>query len=81
MRASRADRVGGNAPFVSFAEAIDSRTAVTAYVAMYPLLQRAYEELGEPIPYFNDRMVVRIVICFAVWSCPRWAWTWRPKRI
>jgi hypothetical protein len=48
------------APFVSFVEAVDSRKAVTAYVAMYPLLQRAYEELGEPTPYFNDRVVAVI---------------------
>jgi len=48
------------APFVSFVEAIDSRKAVAAYVAMYPLLQRAYEELGEPTPYFNDRVVAVI---------------------
>ena len=48
------------APFVSFAEAIDSRKAVATYVAMYPLLQRAYEELGEAIPYFNDRVVAVI---------------------
>ncbi|HXT99415.1 MAG TPA: DUF3014 domain-containing protein [Polyangia bacterium] len=47
-------------PFVSFVEAIDSRKAVAAYVAMYPLLQRAYEELGEPTPYFNDRVVAVI---------------------
>jgi len=46
-----------HAPFVSFVEAIDARKAVAAYVAMYPLLQRAYEELGEPTPYFNDRVV------------------------
>jgi hypothetical protein len=44
-------------PFVTFVEAIDSRKAVAAYVAMYPLLQRAYEDLGEPTPYFNDRVV------------------------
>jgi hypothetical protein len=47
-------------PFVTFVEAIDTRKAVAAYVAMYPLLQRAYEELGEPIPYFNDRVVAVI---------------------
>ena len=41
-------------------EAIDSRKAVAAYVAMYPLLQRAYEDLGEPTPYFNDRVVAVI---------------------
>src|SRR5262245_39551572 len=48
------------APFVSFVEAIDSRKAVASYVTMNPLLQRAYEELGEPIPYFNDRVVAVI---------------------
>jgi hypothetical protein len=47
-------------PFVSFVDAIDSRKAVAAYVAMYPLLQRAYEDLGEPTPYFNDRVVAVI---------------------
>jgi hypothetical protein len=47
-------------PFVTFVDAIDSRKAVAAYVAMYPLLQRAYEDLGEPIPYFNDRVVAVI---------------------
>jgi hypothetical protein len=49
-----------NTPFVSFVESIDSRKAVAAYVAMYPLLQRAYEDLGEPVPYFNDRVVAVI---------------------
>jgi len=47
-------------PFVSFVEAIDSRKAVAAYQAMYPLLQRAYEDLGEQTPYFNDRVVAVI---------------------
>jgi hypothetical protein len=48
------------APFVTFVEAVDSRKVVAAYVAMYPLLQRAYEDLGEPNPYFNDRVVIVI---------------------
>jgi hypothetical protein len=48
------------APFVSFVEAVDSKKAVASYVAMYPLLQRAYEDLGEPVPYFNDRVVAVI---------------------
>jgi hypothetical protein len=48
------------APFVSVVEGIDSKKAVAAYVAMYPLLQRAYEDLGEPTPYFNDRVVAVI---------------------
>jgi hypothetical protein len=48
------------APFVSFVEGVDSKKAVATYVAMYPLLQRAYEDLGEPVPYFNDRVVAII---------------------
>jgi len=47
-------------PFVTFVEAVDSQKAVAAYVAIYPLLQRAYEDLGEPTPYFNDRVVAVI---------------------
>jgi hypothetical protein len=48
------------APFVTFVEGVDSQKAVAAYVAMYPLLQRAYDDLGEPTPYFNDRVVAVI---------------------
>jgi hypothetical protein len=48
------------APFVSFVEAVDTKKAVATYVAIYPLLQRAYEDLGEPTPYFNDRVVAVI---------------------
>jgi hypothetical protein len=48
------------ASFVSFVEGVDSKKAVAAYVAMYPLLQRAYEDLGTPVPYFNDRVVAVI---------------------
>jgi hypothetical protein len=47
-------------PFVAFVEGVDSHKALAAYVAMYPLLQRAYEDLGEPTPYFNDRVVAVI---------------------
>ena len=44
-------------PFVDFAAAVDSRRAVSAYVRLYPLFQRAYEELGFPGKYFNDRVI------------------------
>lgn len=47
-------------PFVTFVEGVESQKAVAAYVALYPLLQRAYEDLGEPTPYFNDRVVAVI---------------------
>jgi hypothetical protein len=47
-------------PFVRFVEGIDSRQAVAAYVRLYPLFQRAYEDLGEPGRYFNDRLIAVI---------------------
>ena len=45
------------APLVKFIEGVDSRQAVATYVRMYPLFQQAYEELGYPGRYFNDRVV------------------------
>ncbi len=35
----------------------DMQQAATLYRQLYPLLQRAYEELGYPDHYFNDRVV------------------------
>lgn len=43
--------------FVSFVEAVDIGRAVALYVRFYPLLQQAYEDLGFPHRYFNDRFV------------------------
>lgn len=52
---------GGNAgrygAFVAFAEAIPMDQAVALYTRLYPLFQQAYEELGYPGKYFNDRLV------------------------
>ena len=52
---------GGNADrynaFVRFVTGIDSAGAVALYVRMYPLLQKAYEELGYPGKQFNNRLV------------------------
>ncbi|MBL0920306.1 MAG: DUF3014 domain-containing protein [Hydrogenophaga sp.] len=45
------------APFVAFAESVDSAQAVALYRRLYPLFQQAYEELGFPNRYFNDRLV------------------------
>jgi hypothetical protein len=45
------------APFVGFAAEIDARRAVALYVRVYPLLQQAYEDLGYPGKYLNDRVV------------------------
>jgi hypothetical protein len=48
------------APFVAFAAGIDSRRVVGLYRRLYPLLQQAYEDLGYPGKYFNDRVVAVI---------------------
>jgi hypothetical protein len=48
---------GRYAPFVHFAEGLDARRAVALYVRLYPLLQQAYEDLGFPGKYLNDRVV------------------------
>jgi hypothetical protein len=44
-------------PFVLLVESVDSAQAVAVYVRLYPLFQQAYEELGFPRRYFNDRLV------------------------
>ncbi len=45
------------APFVDFVEAVDTQRAAALYVRLYPLFQQAYQELGYPKGYFNDRLV------------------------
>lgn len=44
-------------PYVLLIETVDLRQVVTAYRKLYPQLQTAYEELGYPRRYFNDRVV------------------------
>lgn len=43
--------------FVTLAEALDSRELVDLYVRLYPEFQKAYEDLGQPKAYFNDRLI------------------------
>lgn len=45
-------------PYVRIAEAIDAKELVEIYVRLYPLFQQAYEGLGYPKQYFNDRLIV-----------------------
>ena len=45
------------APFVAMADSVDAERAALAYRRLYPLFQQAYEELGYPGRYFNDRLV------------------------
>jgi Protein of unknown function (DUF3014) len=44
--------------YVRIAELIDAQKLVEVYVRLYPLFQQAYEELGYPKKYFNDRLLV-----------------------
>jgi hypothetical protein len=44
-------------PFVLLVESIDASQAVALYVAHYDQFQKAYEEIGYPGRYFNDRLV------------------------
>jgi hypothetical protein len=42
---------------VGLIESMDTAQAVKLYRSHYPLFQKAYEELGFPGRYFNDRLV------------------------
>ena len=44
-------------PYVRVLESVDAHSLVRSYVRAYPLFQRAYEELGYPGRYFNDRLM------------------------
>lgn len=46
--------------FVRAVEAVDVQGAAALYGRLYPLFQQAYEELGYPGKYFNDRLVAVI---------------------
>jgi hypothetical protein len=45
------------APYVAFAQGIDSAKLVALYARFHPLFQQAFVELGYPDRYFNDRVV------------------------
>lgn len=47
-------------PYVRVLESVDAHALVQKYVHAYPLFQRAYEELGYPGQYFNDRLLQAI---------------------
>ena len=44
-------------PYVGRFLAADPDTLISSYARFYPLFQQAYEELGYPNRYFNDRLV------------------------
>lgn len=47
-------------PYVRLAEKVDPEKLVAVYVRLYPLFQRAYQDLGYPKGYFNNRLVAVI---------------------
>ena len=54
IAAGNADRY---AAFLTFVESVEPRRAASVYRTLYPEFQQAYEELGYPGRYFNDRLV------------------------
>ncbi len=52
-----ADNAARYARYLRLADAVDTRKLVALYIHFYPLFQQAYQELGYPKGYFNDRLV------------------------
>ena len=46
--------------YIKIADSLDTKNLVNLYVNLYPLFQEAYEDLGYPKRYFNDRLLVAI---------------------
>jgi Protein of unknown function (DUF3014) len=46
--------------YVQALERVDTKQLAGVYLRFYPLFQQAYEELGYPKAYFNDRLVASI---------------------
>jgi hypothetical protein len=45
------------APIIKVVQSADTKQLADLYVRLYPLFQQAYEDLGYPDLYFNDRLV------------------------
>jgi hypothetical protein len=52
-------------PYVTVVRNLDVAAFMNIYVRFYPLLQHAYENLGYPKGYFNDRLVAAIDVLLA----------------
>lgn len=52
-----ADNAARYAPYLRLTGAIDAGKLVALYRHFYPLFQQAYQELGYPKGYFNDRLI------------------------
>jgi len=51
------DNYARYAPFMSLVQSADAKQLSAMYFHYYPLFQEAYENLGYPDKYFNDRLV------------------------
>jgi hypothetical protein len=51
------DNAARYAPFMRVVAAVDAAKLAQLYVRFYPLFQQAYQELGYPNGYFNDRLI------------------------
>ena len=51
------DNANRYAAYVGVLAALDAKRAAAVYARHYPLFQQAYQELGYPGGYFNDRLV------------------------
>jgi len=55
-----ADNSARYSPYVKLLQSADPDQAVALYLRYYPLLQQAYQNLGNPTTYFNDRVIEAI---------------------
>jgi hypothetical protein len=53
----RADNAERYATYMKLMDQVDTSKLVRTYVHFYPLFQKAYQDLGYPNGYFNDRLV------------------------
>ncbi|HEX4268398.1 MAG TPA: DUF3014 domain-containing protein [Steroidobacteraceae bacterium] len=67
------------APLMEVVSATDPKTLAAVYFRMYPLFQQAYENLGYPGKYFNDRLVLAIDSVLATPDVPGPIALVRPK--
>lgn len=60
------ENAGRYMPYIRFADMVGTKRLVAVYIHFYPLFQRAYEDLGYPNGYFNNRLVAVIDHLLAV---------------
>jgi GTPase Era involved in 16S rRNA processing len=53
----RADNAERYTPYLRLMEQASTQKLVQTYVHFYPLFQKAYQDLGYPKGYFNDRLI------------------------